>query len=106
MRVEADGSGVFVFVEDILSHVDQQQQQNPHPQQHPQPQLHPQQSRIGVASFIEPPPKYEDVMPRIEDVTDYDDDDGDVIEISDAEEEVEEEERKVVNSGYEAEVED
>jgi len=30
----------------------QQQQQSPHPQQHPQ------QSRLGVALFIEPPPRY------------------------------------------------
>jgi len=78
----------------------QQQQQPQQQQQNPQPQQHPQQSRLGVASFIEPPPRYEDVTPRMEDVTD--DDDGDVVEISDAEEE----EREVVNSEYEAEEED
>jgi len=63
-----------------------QQQQQQQQQQQPQ-QQHPQQSHLDFASFIEPPPSYEDATPRIEDVTDDDGDDNDAIEISDAEEE-------------------
>ena len=59
----------------------QQQQQQPQQQQ-------PQQAHRGFASFVEPPPSYEDVVtPRMEDVTDDDGDDNDVVEISDTEEE-------------------
>ena len=66
----------------------QQRQQQPHQQQQQQ-----QQARRGFLSFVEPPPNYEDVTPRMEDVTDDDGDDNDadaVHVVSDADDEREE----------------
>jgi len=68
----------------------QQQQQQQQPQQQQQ-----QQARRGFLSFVEPPPNYDDVTPRMEDVTDDDGDDDNEADavrvVSDADDERERE---------------
>ena len=71
----------------------QQQQQQQQQRQQPQQQQQQQQTRRGFLSFVEPPPNYEDVTTRMEDVTDDDRGDNDadaVLVVSDADDEREE----------------
>ena len=64
-----------------------QQQQQQQQQQELQEQQQQQQQRRGFLSFVEPPPSYDEVTPRLEDVSDDDNDADAVHVVSDAENE-------------------